>query len=137
MNDWFHVTLAYDGSGHAKGLRLHINGAEHQLEVVHDTLTESIRCKEPLSRQSTARDRPFNGGLDDLRIYNRALAANEVEQLAVTYPVRVILSGLLGKRTRDEETRLRDHFLTVAAPEPLRQRAAELKALKRDTRSSQ
>src|SRR5262249_48145180 len=45
----------------------------------------------------------------------------------VHYPIRAILSGAGGKRTKEEEDRLREYFLTRIAPEKMRRQYAELK----------
>src|SRR5262249_40325585 len=45
----------------------------------------------------------------------------------VHYPIRAILSGVNGKRTKEEADRLREYFLTEIAPEKMRRQYAELK----------
>src|SRR5205814_484210 len=74
--------------------------------------------------------KPFVGQIDDLRLYTRALRAAEIEQFAIHYPVQVLLSGVTGKPSKEESDRIRDYFLTYAAPESLRTAYAELKALR-------
>ncbi len=71
----------------------------------------------------------FLGQVDDLRLYNRALTAGEVEDLAINYRSRAILSGVNGKRSKEQGEYLREYFLTYAAPEPLRALYGELEAL--------
>ena len=131
FGDWHHVTLTYDGSGKAAGLKLFVNGKPFETEIVQDALTDSIATKAELQIGSKSLGKPFKGQLDDLRFYNRPLSENEIEQLAIHFPVENILSGVTGKRTKDEATRTRDYFLTYAAPEHLRQHHAELKSLKK------
>jgi hypothetical protein len=125
QTDWYHVTVAYDGSGRASGLRLYIDGKPVRAEVVKDTLRQPLRMASPLTVAP-----PFSGQLDDLRFYDRALTAAEVEDLAIHYAPRVVLSGVTGKRTKEETASLRDYFLTHAAPGPLRLAHAELKSLR-------
>ncbi|MEP7270399.1 MAG: DUF1553 domain-containing protein [Acidobacteriota bacterium] len=128
MGEWLQISLTSDGSSRAEGLRLFVNGEKQSVEVLQDSLNASVRSPAELQVGKFAKS--FNGGIDDLRIYSRALEPREIEQLAITYPVEVILSGLLGKRTKEEDARLREHFLTYAAPENVRKRSLELKALK-------
>jgi hypothetical protein len=130
FGDWYHVTMAYDGSGKAAGLRLYLNGKQLTPEVVRDRLAGSTRTDAPLRVGSQVTGPPFRGQLDDLRLYNRVLAPVEIEQLALHYRARAVLSGVTGRRTREEATYLRDYFLTYAAPETLRTANAELKALR-------
>jgi len=129
LGDWYHVALTYDGSGKAAGLKLYFDGKLREVEVVQDALAGPVKTAADLQVGNKQLGKPFKGQLDDLRIYNRALSEDEIGQLAIHYPVRNILSGVTGKRTKDEATRVRDYFLTYAAPERLRTLHAELKVL--------
>jgi hypothetical protein len=130
LGDWYHVAMSYDGSGKAAGLRLYLNGKLLAPEIVRDRLAGSTRTDAALRVGSQSIGPPFRGQLDDLRLYTRVLAPREVEQLALHYRARAVLSGVTGKRTRDEATYLRDYFLTYGAPAALRTANAELKALR-------
>jgi mono/diheme cytochrome c family protein len=130
LGEWFHVAATYDGSGKAAGLRLYVNGEPFETDVVHDTLAGSIANDSALQLGSKAFGKPFVGQIDDLRLYNRALTPEQVEQLALHYAVRVILSGVTGKPSKEEAERVREYFLTYAAPDPLRTAHAELKTLR-------
>ena len=130
LGDWYHVVMSYDGSGKAAGLRLHLNGKPLATEVVRDALTGSTRSDAALRVGSQTTGPPFRGQLDDLRVYGRLLAPAEIEQLALHYRARAVLSGVTGKRTRDEAAYIRDYFLTYGASEALRTANAELKALR-------
>src|SRR6185436_7872428 len=76
--------------------------------------------------------KPFRGNIDDLRLYDRVLGGAEVEQLAIHYPIQAILSGVLGKRSKEESSRVRDYFLGYAAPDALQKLYAELKDLRKE-----
>ena len=102
LGDWYHLGLTYDGKGKAAGLRLYLNGRALDVEVVRDALAGSMRSDAPLPVGSKPLGSPFRGQLDDFRIYDRTLAPGEVEQLALHYRARAILSGVTGKRSRDE-----------------------------------
>jgi hypothetical protein len=130
LGDWHHVALTYDGSGKAAGLALYIGGKRLDVEVVRDTLTGSIATSAALRVGSKTLGKPFVGQLDDLRLYNRAIGAAEVEDLAIHYPARVVISGVTGKRSKERAEQVREYFLTFAAPEALRTSYAELKALR-------
>jgi hypothetical protein len=131
LGDWHHVALTYDGSGKAAGLRLYVNGAPAVTEVLRDTLNGSIASDASLRLGSAALGQPFVGQIDDLRFYRRALAPEQIDRLAIHHPTRVVLSGLTGKRSKDEGVDVRDYFLTHAAPDALRAAYAELKSLRR------
>ncbi len=130
LGDWYHVAATYDGSGKAAGLVLYVNGKPADVEVMRDALAGSIKTEAPLRVGSKALGTPFVGQIDDLRLYNRPLRAAEVDDLAIHYPVQVLLSGVTGKPSKEESDRIRDYFLTYAAPEALRTAYAELKTLR-------
>jgi len=127
---WYHVVLAYDGSGRASGLSLWLNGKPEAIDVLKDHLTGSIRNDAPLAVGDSAMSKPFKGQLDDLRVYTRALNPAEIEQLAIVQPARVTLSLPESKRSKDQKDRLRDYFLTYEAPKTYRELYADLKRLK-------
>jgi Protein of unknown function (DUF1553)/Protein of unknown function (DUF1549)/Concanavalin A-like lectin/glucanases superfamily/Planctomycete cytochrome C len=125
QTEWYHIAMIYDGSGKAAGLSLYLNGKRLNTEVLHDALSGPIKTSAPLRIRP-----PFSGQLDDLRLYSRTLTPQEIEQLAVHYASRVILSGVNGKRTKDEAAGMREYFLTYAAPDALRTANTELKQLR-------
>jgi hypothetical protein len=131
LGDWHHVALTYDGSGRAAGLHLYVNGERFETDVVRDRLAGSVTTAAALRVGSRTLGKPFVGQIDDLRLYNRALTPKQVEQLALHHTVHVILSGVNGKRSRDETERVREYFLTYAAPDALRTAHTELKELRK------
>jgi hypothetical protein len=131
LGEWYHVALTYNGSGKADGVRLYLNGKLHDARVLQDNLTGPIKSDSDLQIGNREPGRPFRGAIDDLRFYDRVLGDDEVEQLAVHYPVHMILSGVFGKRSREETARIRDYFLTHAAPAPLKRDYSELKELRK------
>jgi len=130
LGDWYHVALTYDGSGQAAGVALYLNGARLNVEVVRDTLSGKIATDAPLRVGSKDLGKPFIGQIDDLRLYGRVLTPQQVEDLAIHHPMRVILSGVIGKPSKDEADRTREYFLTYAAPDAIRTTYRELKALR-------
>lgn len=131
LGDWYHVAVSYDGSGRAAGLRLYINGKPHQAEVQQDNLSGITKTDAELQIGNKLLGKPFRGGIDDLRLYERVLDNSEIEHLAIHYPIQTILSGVSGKRSRDETSRVRDYFLTYAAPDSVQKLYAELKSLRK------
>ena len=129
LGDWYHVALIYDGTGNAGGLALYLNGVRLDVDVVHDALKGAFATTAPLRVGSKTLGKPFVGQLDDLRLYNRALTREQVEDLALHHPMRVILSGVIGKPSKNDAERARTYYLTYAAPESLRTAYRELKAL--------
>jgi hypothetical protein len=130
-NEWKHLAFTYDGSGKSSGLKVFLNGKGAEVEVVKDALSGSIKTGAELIVGDKQTGRAYSGGLDDMRFYSRVLGGNEIEDLAVHYPIRTILSGIGGKRTKDEEERLREYFLTRIAPEKMRLQHRELKDVRK------
>jgi len=130
LGDWYHVALTYDGSGKASGLALYLNGARLDAEVVRDGLSGGIATDAALRVGSKELGKPFVGQIDDLRLYSRVLTPQQIEDLAIHHPMRVSLSGVTGKPSKEEADRTREYFLTYAAPESLRTMYRELKALR-------
>jgi Protein of unknown function (DUF1553)/Protein of unknown function (DUF1549)/Concanavalin A-like lectin/glucanases superfamily/Planctomycete cytochrome C len=131
LGDWHHVALVYDGSGKAAGLRLFVNGKRFDTEIVRDTLSGPIKTDAALRVGSKTLGTPYIGQIDDLRLYDRMLTPDQIEQLAIHDTTRVIVSGVHGKRSPNEAAQAREYFLTYAAPQTLRTVYAELRSLQR------
>ena len=117
------ISITYDGSG----VKFYLDGKPKDVEIVKNALAGSIITSAPLS---TGED--FQGSLDDLRIYDRVLTANEIRELAVDQPARAVVTILPKKRDKSQKEQLRDYFLTFAASEGLRKTYAELKELRKE-----
>lgn len=94
---WTHVTLTYDGSSTAGGLKLFLDGAAAASAVRYNQLYKSILPVDGLYEltQRAVRvarsyrafggdDGIFTGNMDDLRMYARTLTRAEVAKLADT-----------------------------------------------------
>jgi len=90
MNDWSHVTVTYDGSSRAAGVRLYVNGARVETETVRDHLYKDIAHRKewgdadvgniPLTLAGRFRDSGFKNGLiDDFRVFDVCLTEPEVK----------------------------------------------------------
>ncbi len=128
--DWYHLTITYDGSGHGSGIAVYVDGTRSAVDVLEDRLGGSVAVDAPLRVGGRSPGKPFLGQIDDLRFYDRALTPEQAEQLALHYRARAILSGVTGKRSKDEAADLRAYYLTYAAPESLRTKFSELKKLR-------
>jgi hypothetical protein len=117
---WTHVTVSYDGSSRAAGVRIYVDGVAAELEIVRDGLFKDITYEggEPsLALGFRFRDSGFKGGqVDELRIFNRALTALEAAQLA-------------GRSDLPTGDQLFDYFLAIGHKPALKLRE-ELHALR-------
>jgi len=127
QGDWDHIVINYDGTGKAAGVKLFVNGKPYETDVLEDTLAGSFRTSAPLGIGDKHVARPYKGQIDDLRVYNRQLTPEEIDHLAIHYPIKTILAS--AKRSKDQKSRIREYFLTYAAPENLRAEYRELNRL--------
>lgn len=80
---WLHVTMTYDGSSSASGLKLFVDGASVETEVVRDNLYKNITGGggDNISIGERFRDRGFTDGLiDEFRVFERELTASEIRE---------------------------------------------------------
>lgn len=82
LNAWTHIATSYDYSSTANDPQVYING------VLTSTTESSTPAGTLASETETlnignrnAADRPFNGFIDEVRVYNRALSAQEIAWL--------------------------------------------------------
>jgi hypothetical protein len=81
VGTWQRVTVTYDGSSKAAGLRIYLDGREAKTTVVRDTLHAKPR-DNALEIGSRSRDAGFrNGSLDEIQLWRQALTAAEVAVL--------------------------------------------------------
>jgi chitodextrinase len=80
--NWQHVAVTYNGSSSASGVSVYVNGTPVTPTILGDALTATMVTAGPfeLGARNGALT-PLEGTLDDVRIYNRALSAAEVNQL--------------------------------------------------------
>ncbi len=81
---WRHIFFTYDGSGKASGVRLYVNGAPVATKVVADSLGQAtIRTQAPmqLGQRSPDANPARETRYQDIRLYGRALSAEEAKRL--------------------------------------------------------
>jgi hypothetical protein len=81
---WRHIFFTYDGSGKASGIHIYVDGKPAATRIVYDSLAQStIRTQAPMQlgmrypEANPAREARYQ----DIRLYERALTANEVARL--------------------------------------------------------
>lgn len=98
-----HVTITYDGSSKAQGVKIYIDGKQAPLNVANDKLTETIRTEVPLrlgSRHATA---PTNDSkIQDVRMYRRVLSVEEFQAIG-QLPRRQYLASKANRSKEDTE----------------------------------
>jgi hypothetical protein len=93
-NSWHNITVTYDGSQNASGVKIYYDGTEVPATIVQNTLSASTVNSIPLNIGSrNAASQYFNGTVDDVRIYSRAITSTEVTQLSLTTPTAVSIGA--------------------------------------------
>jgi len=106
-NEWTHVAVTYDGSSKAAGVKVYYNGASQPTNVENDKLMGSIKTNVPFRIGERSGSEPISGaGMQDLRIYQRALTAAEVESMAKSTRFASILSKPSDQRTDAEKNEI-------------------------------
>ncbi len=108
---WHHLLVTYDGSHRASGVRIYLDGQSLPVAVHHDHLTGSIQNDQPLRigrRQASA---SYTGLIDDVRIYDRQLEADEGWQLHARQLVRGLVARPPERRSAAQQQLLRTWFL--------------------------
>jgi hypothetical protein len=99
LNEWSQLTVTYDGSSRASGIRIYRNGSPLETEIMRDKLTKDISysdswtnryAKQPtLTLAARFRDSGFKNGLiDDVQVFDVRLTDSEVTQLERRPPAR-------------------------------------------------
>ncbi|MBL9182808.1 MAG: DUF1553 domain-containing protein [Verrucomicrobiaceae bacterium] len=78
---WRHLVITYDGSSKAAGLKVYVDGKLSEVDVRRDSLSGSIASKEPWRIGWKGTGIGFEGGMDEFRLFDRAISAAEVNAL--------------------------------------------------------
>jgi len=95
LNTWHHVAFSYDGTADAGQVEVYVQGKSAEVKIVRNELTKNIRTigageqlevKRPLAiaksyRGFTGENGIFQGVLDELKIFDRAITPVEAKLL--------------------------------------------------------
>jgi hypothetical protein len=81
-NEWIHVSISYNGSSNASGVKFYKNGATASETIDSDNLTDTTQTTASLQISGRGGlNRIFTGQLDEVQIYNAALDANDIRRV--------------------------------------------------------
>jgi hypothetical protein len=122
LERWHHVTASYDGSRLAEGVRVYINGQPAEFIAVLDELNQPFGVKAPLRVGAVDGPGPrFQGLMDDVRVYERALNPAEVAVVATETPISQLARIKPAKRSETQRDKLHLAFLDEYAPANIRE----------------
>lgn len=109
---WQHVFVTYDGSSKAAGIKIYFDGKPQEWTIEQDRLSATIRTKTPfyLGRRSSSSG--FNGLIDDVYVFDRALSESEVQALAGADPIAPLLAMKSDERSPEQVALLQNFYLT-------------------------
>jgi len=129
LNEWHHVAVTYSGSRWAEGVRIYLDGQELESKVLFDDLNAlaGSMTREPLRiGAGGGPSNRFRGFIDDARVYNRALSADEIRMLAVRESIQEIAAIPEARRSPAQAAAIREYFLDHAAPADIQQARARV-----------
>ena len=131
-NRWVHVTVTYDGSRKAAGVKVFYDGKPQKTNVENDKLGEaSIHTQVPFHIGSRHATEPFNGKLQDVRIYNRVLTPAEIASLSRHQQSLTTIAKVAEQRTPEEVNKLYDYWLSTI-DQQFKDLAANLTSVQRE-----
>lgn len=129
-NSWHHVTVTYDGSSRAAGLKLWLDGKPLASEIVRDKLTKNIEGggDPDLRLGERFRDVGFKEGkVDELHVFTRELTTLEVAHLHDRKSLKLALETPLQSIDPNLQSQLRDYFVS-ALHKPYQEALTKLQA---------
>ncbi len=82
-NKWHHVAMVYSGGANPAAVRIYIDGTPREADVQANSLSATIRTTVPFKIGQRHTSSPVDGaGVQDVRLYGRALSALEVDNIA-------------------------------------------------------
>jgi hypothetical protein len=127
---WVQLTMTYDGSSKASGLKVFVDGAEKKTEIIHDNLYKDIIFG---NYEDYIYDKPIEPGLqigaiwrgkgiggakaDDILVFDKELTEVEVAQIAAPETLESLLAKSNGELSQEENTRLKQYFLATQSEE--------------------
>ncbi len=106
VGQWYHVVMVFDGSLSSNNLRLYLNGSPEKFGTTITGQPDNKIPRNPTSKlrvgdfTASAVTASFNGQIDEVRLYDRVLTLEEIQDLAGGAPAnmgpQILLGGPVG-----------------------------------------
>jgi hypothetical protein len=109
-----HITVIYDGSRVAAGVRIFIDGKPQKLRVLLDMLNQTFLTPQPfrIGAGGGPANR-FRGQIGDVRIYNRVLSEEEVKVIAMPNGPEASRAWFLDKYAQPELREAKNRLVSL------------------------
>ena len=116
-NEWMQLTMTYDGSSKAKGLKIYLDGEELKTNVQVDNLYKDIIYKMPsepgLQIGARWRGKGIGGSVvDDILVFTKELTALEVVQISKAEKFQSIINKSANELTQAENKMLNEYYVS-------------------------
>ena len=123
---WRHLVITYDGSSKAAGLKVYVDGKLGEVDVRRDSLSASIASKEPWRIGWKGTGIGFEGGMDEFRLFDRVISADEVNALHWRDFLEGTLAVKRDQRPKSTAEKLESYFIDHHGTPELQKIAQEL-----------
>ena len=117
---WVHLTMSYDGSSRADGVRIYLDGKQLAVEVRYDTLTNKIDTNKAFKHVvigAINRDKGLKGAkLKSFQLYEAALDPSQVQALHAGAPVMQANAQIVSKQAQLQAARQKLYDLQDRIP---------------------
>lgn len=118
---WQHVAIAIDGSRRASGVTIYLDGSPAKTRILLDALNQTFATTEPFRiGGGGGPDGNFRGAIDDVRIYNRPISADEAAWLATPESISALVALGAADRTARQSGKLTAWFIRFHATANIR-----------------
>jgi hypothetical protein len=118
-NAWKHIFFTYDGSGRASGVKIYVNGSPVATRVLKDNLGRaSIQTSAPmqLGWRNPDEHPAKEARYQDIRLYARSLAPEEVQRLPFEDYVAEVTKQPAAQWTQDQSHVVTEFYLNNVDP---------------------
>jgi hypothetical protein len=113
LGQWQHIAFTYDGNRKGKGVHIWIDGKPATIRTTFDELTYPFGPKVPFLIGGGGGLR-FRGAIRDVRVFDRALTAEEALSTFIDAPLASLAATPASKRSPAQQAKLRLAFLETA-----------------------